>query len=35
LAFTIEVRDGDVLAARGVVERVVVDRETFVSRTYG
>jgi fluoroacetyl-CoA thioesterase len=35
LAFTVEVHDGDVLAARGVVERIVVDRERFVSRVYG
>jgi predicted thioesterase len=34
LVFAVEVRDGDVLAARGVVERVVVDRERFVAKTY-
>jgi predicted thioesterase len=34
LAFAVEVHDGEVLAARGVVERVVVDRERFVAKTY-
>lgn len=34
LGFTVSVRDGDDVAARGRVERVVVDREAFVTRAY-
>jgi fluoroacetyl-CoA thioesterase len=34
LGFTVSVRDGDDVAARGRVERVIVDREAFVTRAY-
>ncbi len=34
LGFTVSVRDGDDMAARGRVERVIVDREAFVTRAY-
>ena len=34
LGFTVSVRDGDAVAARGRVERVMVDREAFVTRAY-
>src|SRR5690242_15094134 len=33
LGFTIAVRDGDTLAARGRVERVIVDRQRFLARS--
>jgi fluoroacetyl-CoA thioesterase len=32
LGFTVVVRDGDAVAARGRIERVVVDRDKFLSR---
>jgi predicted thioesterase len=32
LRFTVEARDGETLAARGVIERVLVDRERFVAK---
>src|SRR5436305_13396632 len=32
LAFTVTVHDGDRLAARGTVERALVDREKFLAR---
>jgi predicted thioesterase len=32
LSFTIEARDGDMLAGRGLIERVLVDRERFVAK---
>jgi fluoroacetyl-CoA thioesterase len=34
LGFTVSVRDGEAVAARGRVERVVVDREAFVKKAY-
>ena len=34
LGFTVSVRDGDDVAAHGRVERVIVDREAFVTRAY-
>ena len=34
LAFTVAVHDGAEVAARGRVERVVVDREAFVKKAY-
>ena len=34
LGFTVSVRDGEDVAARGRVERVIVDREAFVTRAY-
>jgi predicted thioesterase len=32
LAFTVAVRDGEQLVARGTIERVVVDRERFLAK---
>jgi fluoroacetyl-CoA thioesterase len=34
LTFTVAVHDGATVAARGEVERVVLDREAFVKRAY-
>jgi predicted thioesterase len=34
LAFTVVLREGDEVIARGQVERVLVDREKFVTRAY-
>jgi predicted thioesterase len=34
LTFTVAVHDGTTVAARGEVERVVLDRETFVKKAY-
>ena|SRR2546421_8104423 len=35
LTFEVIVRDGDTVVAEGRVERVVVDRQTFVRRAFG
>lgn len=35
LTFDVALHDGSVLAARGRVERVVVDRQRFLERTFG
>ncbi|MFC7484138.1 thioesterase family protein [Luedemannella flava] len=35
LVFEVTVHDGDTVAARGRVERVIVDRQTFVQRATG
>jgi predicted thioesterase len=35
LTFEVTVRDGDNLVAEGRIERVVVDRRTFVQRAFG
>ncbi|MDT5038506.1 MAG: fluoroacetyl-CoA thioesterase [Micromonosporaceae bacterium] len=35
LTFEVSVRDGDMVVAEGRVERIVVDRQTFIRRAFG
>jgi fluoroacetyl-CoA thioesterase len=35
LGFTVAIRDGEQVVARGTIERVIVEREKFVAKAYG
>jgi predicted thioesterase len=35
LEFTVAIRDGEQVVARGTIERVVVERDKFVTKAYG